>query len=87
MPCEFQTRKTPFVASHPIFVLAQEALLPFGRGVALTAPHVKLAPDQGFAAVEFNYGVCLQNGTRTSIEFRRAAHYFRPFRLLHFELS
>jgi TPR repeat protein len=41
------------------------------------AYYLKLAADQGIAAAQFNYGMCLQDGEGVSIDMRNAAYYFK----------
>jgi TPR repeat protein len=49
-----------------------------GRSNLQKAVHdYKLAGDQGIAAAQFNYGVCLENGRGVPIDFQQAAHYFK----------
>jgi TPR repeat protein len=39
--------------------------------------YYKLAADQGYAAAQFNYGICLSKGKGVGIDFKGAAHYFK----------
>jgi TPR repeat protein len=41
------------------------------------AQKLKVAADEANAVVQYNYGICLQNGKGVSIDFEGAAHYLK----------
>jgi hypothetical protein len=41
------------------------------------AHDLKVAADQGIAAAQLNYGICLKKGEGVGIDFQGAAHYFK----------
>jgi TPR repeat protein len=48
-----------------------------GNDPQKAANYFKLATDQGDAAAQFNYGVCLESGSGVQIDLQKAANYFK----------